>query len=226
MAKKQGVMAQATGSPHTSPTHGGSRPMPMPVRSTSAGSTPTHCPQEPLSGGGGDMQEAFAQGTRRNLRNDLLVAADSITNTMSSLVKELHAAEEGAEEEEEKRQSGKDRGLVWIRGEALECVSQDTGIAKEETGGRGHLRQVLKPSSDQSQAWEEADTPWDDGPTSQARPTQQVETQGRVFFTEPDCASSPCQAPPAYPFGPGPFVLGLGLGSDRARRHLCQDAVG
>ncbi|PIO14473.1 hypothetical protein AB205_0140240, partial [Aquarana catesbeiana] len=26
---------------------------------------------------------------RRNLRNDLLVAADSITNTMSSLVKEL-----------------------------------------------------------------------------------------------------------------------------------------
>ncbi|OPJ75514.1 hypothetical protein AV530_009633 [Patagioenas fasciata monilis] len=31
-------------------------------------------------------------GTRRNLRNDLLVAADSITNTMSSLVKELHSA--------------------------------------------------------------------------------------------------------------------------------------
>lgn len=32
-------------------------------------------------------------GTRRNLRNDLLVAADSITNTMSSLVKELHSGE-------------------------------------------------------------------------------------------------------------------------------------
>lgn len=30
-------------------------------------------------------------GTRRNLHNDLLVAADSITNTMSSLVKELHS---------------------------------------------------------------------------------------------------------------------------------------
>ncbi|XP_059516370.1 dystrobrevin beta isoform X3 [Myotis daubentonii] len=89
--EEQKQAAQATGSPHTSPTHGGSRPMPMPVRSTSAGSTPTHCPQEPLSGGGGDMQEAFAQGTRRNLRNDLLVAADSITNTMSSLVKELQA---------------------------------------------------------------------------------------------------------------------------------------
>ncbi|KAI4577441.1 hypothetical protein MJT46_003276, partial [Ovis ammon polii x Ovis aries] len=102
--------AQATGSPHTSPTHGGGRPIPMPVRSTSAGSTPTHCPQDPLSGVSGDMQEAFAQGTRRNLRNDLLVAADSITNTMSSLVKELHSAGEGAEEEEEKMQNGKDRG--------------------------------------------------------------------------------------------------------------------
>lgn len=30
-------------------------------------------------------------GVPRNLRNDLLVAADSITNTMSSLVKELHS---------------------------------------------------------------------------------------------------------------------------------------
>jgi len=32
-------------------------------------------------------------GIPRNLRNDLLVAADSITNTMSSLVKELHSGE-------------------------------------------------------------------------------------------------------------------------------------
>ncbi|XP_031212230.1 dystrobrevin beta isoform X1 [Mastomys coucha] len=91
--EEQKQAAQATGSPHTSPTHGGGRPMPMPVRSTSAGSTPTHGPQDSLSGVGGDVQEAFAQGTRRNLRNDLLVAADSITNTMSSLVKELHSGE-------------------------------------------------------------------------------------------------------------------------------------
>nr|XP_009915784.1 PREDICTED: dystrobrevin beta-like [Haliaeetus albicilla] len=68
--------------------------MPMPVRSTSAGSTPTHVPQDSLAGVGGDVQEAFTQGTRRNLRNDLLVAADSITNTMSSLVKELHSGAE------------------------------------------------------------------------------------------------------------------------------------
>ncbi|MEQ2189154.1 hypothetical protein GOODEAATRI_022333 [Goodea atripinnis] len=65
--------------------------MPMPIRSTSAGSTPTHTPQDCLAGVGGDVLEAFAQGVPRNLRNDLLVAADSITNTMSSLVKELHS---------------------------------------------------------------------------------------------------------------------------------------
>uniref|UniRef100_A0A8C9R2U7 Dystrobrevin n=1 Tax=Scleropages formosus TaxID=113540 RepID=A0A8C9R2U7_SCLFO len=95
MVQLEGLMkllkAQAANSPHASPSHGASRPMPMPVRSTSAGSTPTHVPQDSLAGVGGDVQEAFAQGARRNLRNDLLVAADSITNTMSSLVKELHS---------------------------------------------------------------------------------------------------------------------------------------
>ncbi|XP_015203740.1 dystrobrevin beta isoform X2 [Lepisosteus oculatus] len=107
--EEQKQAAQAASPPHSSPSHGASRPMPMPVRSTSAGSTPTHAPQDSLTGVGGDVQEAFAQGARRNLRNDLLVAADSITNTMSSLVKELHS-DEGGEEEEEKMQNGKDRG--------------------------------------------------------------------------------------------------------------------
>uniref|UniRef100_A0A8B9LDN5 Dystrobrevin, beta a n=1 Tax=Astyanax mexicanus TaxID=7994 RepID=A0A8B9LDN5_ASTMX len=91
--EEQRQAAQAAGSPQTSPGRGSSRPIPMPVRST--GTTPTHTgyppihmPQDSLAGVGGDVQEAFAQGARRNLRNDLLVAADSITNTMSSLVKE------------------------------------------------------------------------------------------------------------------------------------------
>uniref|UniRef100_A0A4W3H9C5 Dystrobrevin n=1 Tax=Callorhinchus milii TaxID=7868 RepID=A0A4W3H9C5_CALMI len=115
MVQLEGLMkllkAQAAGSPRSSPSHGASHPMPMPVRSTSACSTPTHGPQDSLSGVGGDVQEAFAQGARRNLRNDLLVAADSITNTMSSLVKELHS-DEGCEEDEdaEKLQNGKERG--------------------------------------------------------------------------------------------------------------------
>ncbi|KAI2586509.1 dystrobrevin alpha [Homo sapiens] len=93
---KQGT--QGAGSPRSSPSHTISRPIPMPIRSASACSTPTHTPQDSLTGVGGDVQEAFAQSSRRNLRNDLLVAADSITNTMSSLVKELNS-EVGSETE-------------------------------------------------------------------------------------------------------------------------------
>ncbi|XP_063775228.1 dystrobrevin beta [Pseudophryne corroboree] len=106
--EEQKQTAQVAGSPHSSPSHGANRSIPMPVRSTSAGSTPTHVPQDSIAGLG-DVQEAFAHGTRRNLRSDLLVAADSITNTMSSLVKELHS-DDGADEEDDKIQNGKDRG--------------------------------------------------------------------------------------------------------------------
>ncbi|XP_048363216.1 dystrobrevin alpha isoform X20 [Sphaerodactylus townsendi] len=102
MVQLEGLMkllkTQGAGSPRSSPSHTISRPIPMPIRSASACSTPAHTPQDSLTGVGGDVQEAFAQGTRRNLRNDLLVAADSITNTMSSLVKELNS-EAGSETE-------------------------------------------------------------------------------------------------------------------------------
>ncbi|XP_060739013.1 dystrobrevin, beta a isoform X2 [Tachysurus vachellii] len=120
MVQLEGLMkllkAQAAGTPQSSPSHAASRPIPMPVRST--GSTPTHTghapsyvPQDSLAGVGGDVREAFAHGARRNLRNDLLVAADSITNTMSSLVKELHTEEEGVEEDERLR-NGRHRGAA------------------------------------------------------------------------------------------------------------------
>uniref|UniRef100_UPI0037E71287 dystrobrevin alpha isoform X4 n=1 Tax=Semicossyphus pulcher TaxID=241346 RepID=UPI0037E71287 len=82
---------QGPGSPRSSPSHTISRPIPTPIQSNSTVTTPTHTPQDSLMGVGGDVQEAFAQGPRRNLRNDLLIAADSITNTMSSLVKELNS---------------------------------------------------------------------------------------------------------------------------------------
>ncbi|XP_066575726.1 dystrobrevin alpha isoform X8 [Amia ocellicauda] len=102
MVQLEGLMkllkTQGAGSPRSSPSHTISRPIPMPIRSASACSTPTHTPQDSLTGVGGDVQEAFAQSSRRNLRNDLLVAADSITNTMSSLVKELNS-EAGSETE-------------------------------------------------------------------------------------------------------------------------------
>uniref|UniRef100_A0A673M4H1 Dystrobrevin n=1 Tax=Sinocyclocheilus rhinocerous TaxID=307959 RepID=A0A673M4H1_9TELE len=93
-------------SPRFSPSHtintsiqsvsGNTTPIPMPVQSTSSNTTPSQTPQDSLMGLGGEVQQAFAQGSRRNFRNDLLVAADSITNTMSSLVKELNS-EAGSE---------------------------------------------------------------------------------------------------------------------------------
>ncbi|XP_043922565.1 dystrobrevin alpha isoform X8 [Protopterus annectens] len=101
---------QGAGSPRSSPSHTISRPIPMPIRSLSACSTPAHTPQDSLTGVGGDVQEAFAQSSKRNLRNDLLVAADSITNTMSSLVKELKSEDDsGDDEKEQKLQNGQDR---------------------------------------------------------------------------------------------------------------------
>ncbi|CAN9507975.1 unnamed protein product [Ophioblennius macclurei] len=109
MVQLEGLMkllkAQAAGSSHASP----SRPSPSTVRSVGAASPHAHMyqPQDSLAGVGGDVQEAFAQGPRRNLRNDLLVAADSITNTVSSLVKELHS--DDGREEEERLLNGKDR---------------------------------------------------------------------------------------------------------------------
>ncbi|XP_026196646.1 dystrobrevin, beta a isoform X1 [Anabas testudineus] len=109
MVQLEGLMkllkAQAAGSSHASP----SRPSPSASRSVGAASPQTHMypPQDSLAGVGGDVQEAFAQGPRRNLRNDLLVAADSITNTVSSLVKELHS--DDGREEEERLLNGKDR---------------------------------------------------------------------------------------------------------------------
>ncbi|XP_030577019.1 dystrobrevin, beta a isoform X2 [Archocentrus centrarchus] len=104
--EEQRQAAQASGSSHSSP----SRPSPSTVRSVGAVPTQAHTypPQDSLAGVGGDVQQAFAQGPRRNLRNDLLVAADSITNTVSSLVKELHS--DDSREEEERLLNGKDRG--------------------------------------------------------------------------------------------------------------------
>ncbi|KAI5617036.1 dystrobrevin beta isoform 1, partial [Silurus asotus] len=143
MVQLEGLMkllkAQAAGTPQSSPSHLASRPIPMPVRST--GSTPTHtghapsnAPQDSLAGVGGDVLEAFAHGARRNLRNDLLVAADSITNTMSSLVKELHTDEDVMEEEQRLR-NGRDRegrgaGTV-VTGTSAACLTRQRERERE-----------------------------------------------------------------------------------------------
>uniref|UniRef100_A0A8C7K8D7 Dystrobrevin, alpha n=1 Tax=Oncorhynchus kisutch TaxID=8019 RepID=A0A8C7K8D7_ONCKI len=56
------LKTQGPGSPRSSPSHTVSRSIPMPTQSESAGTTPTHTPQDSLMGVGGDVQEAFAQG--------------------------------------------------------------------------------------------------------------------------------------------------------------------
>uniref|UniRef100_A0A3P9JHR4 Dystrobrevin n=1 Tax=Oryzias latipes TaxID=8090 RepID=A0A3P9JHR4_ORYLA len=113
--EEQRQAAQAASSSHASP----SRPSPSSVRSLAAASPHAHMhhPQDSLAGVGGDVQEAFAQGPRRNLRNDLLVAADSITNTVSSLVKELHS--DDGREEEERLLNGKDRDRAMFQRDRL-----------------------------------------------------------------------------------------------------------
>ncbi|XP_070700476.1 dystrobrevin alpha isoform X2 [Pempheris klunzingeri] len=135
---------QGPGSPRSSPSHTISRPIPTPVHSDSAGTTPTHTPQDSLMGVGGDVQEAFAQGPRRNLRNDLLIAADSITNTMSSLVKELNS--EGGSETESTVDSDYGRGdlLATTSSDPFFTYKPRSASAAEEESFENDLEQQLE----------------------------------------------------------------------------------
>ncbi|XP_041752281.1 dystrobrevin alpha isoform X15 [Coregonus clupeaformis] len=127
------LKTQGPGSPRSSPSHAVSRPIPMPTQSESAATTPTHTPQDSLMGVGGDVQEAFAQGPRRNLRNDLLVAADSITNTMSSLVKELNS--EAGSETESNMDSQTDELVSSPSFDLLAQITTKPRVGRRNTGG-------------------------------------------------------------------------------------------
>uniref|UniRef100_A0A8C8DVH5 Dystrobrevin n=1 Tax=Oryzias sinensis TaxID=183150 RepID=A0A8C8DVH5_9TELE len=135
---------QGPGSPRSSPSHTISRPIPTPIHSDSAGTTPTHTPQDSLMGVGGDVQEAFAQGPRRNLRNDLLLAADSITNTMSSLVKELNS--EGGSETESTVDSdfGRCDLLATNSSDPFFSFKPRPASAADEEGFENNLEQQLE----------------------------------------------------------------------------------
>ena len=81
------------------------------------GSTPS-TPGDSLVGVGGDVRQAFGQqqganatSSVRSLRNDLLVAADSVTNAMSSLVKELNSEASGSDDEDDEDDDDDDIGL-------------------------------------------------------------------------------------------------------------------
>ncbi|XP_039671732.1 dystrobrevin alpha isoform X7 [Perca fluviatilis] len=135
---------QGPGSPRSSPSHTTSRPIPTPIHSESAGTTPTHTPQDSLMGVGGDVQEAFAQCPRRNLRNNLLIAADSITNTMSSLVKELNS--EGGSETESTADSDFGRGdlLATTSSDPFFTYKPRSSSAAEEESFENDLEQRLE----------------------------------------------------------------------------------
>ncbi|XP_074507613.1 dystrobrevin alpha isoform X4 [Sebastes fasciatus] len=135
---------QGPGSPRSSPSHTISRSIPTPIHSESASTTPTHTPQDSLMGVGGDVQEAFAQGPRRNLRNDLLIAADSITNTMSSLVRELNS--EGGSETESIADSDFGRGdlLATTSSDPFFTYKTRSASAAEEESFENDLEQQLE----------------------------------------------------------------------------------
>ncbi|CAG5136740.1 unnamed protein product, partial [Candidula unifasciata] len=79
------------------------------VNRTATSPAPATASDLNLSGLGGDVKQAFTSlpassaALTRTLRNDLLVAADSVTNAMSSLVKELHSDDgsEGDDDDDE-----------------------------------------------------------------------------------------------------------------------------
>ncbi|WAR24886.1 DTNB-like protein [Mya arenaria] len=85
-----------------------SAPIVSPSSEAGVGTVPITPGQESLtlSGLEGDVQMAFSQPSSsamnsKNLRNDLLSAADSITGAMSSLVKELSSENSGSEDEDD-----------------------------------------------------------------------------------------------------------------------------
>ncbi|XP_064486629.1 dystrobrevin beta-like isoform X2 [Ornithodoros turicata] len=80
----------ASKSPSTTHTSGG--PTTRSAPATPGGTGAATGPSDSLTGVGDDVRLAFGRARgAKNLRDDLLVAADSVTNAMSSLVRELNS---------------------------------------------------------------------------------------------------------------------------------------
>ncbi|XP_024291618.1 dystrobrevin alpha isoform X6 [Oncorhynchus tshawytscha] len=75
---------QGPGSPRSSPSHTVSRSIPMPTQSESAGTTPTHTPQDSLMGVGGDVQEAFAQEAGSQSESNMDSQTDELFSSPTS----------------------------------------------------------------------------------------------------------------------------------------------
>ncbi|CAH1773946.1 unnamed protein product, partial [Owenia fusiformis] len=97
----------------------------------SRSSLPSSPPGDSLMGVGGDVTQAFNQqstSNARNLRNDLLVAADSVTNAMSSLVKELKSEEENSSGGEEDQDAVVEEDEIEAR---LSNVTEESSMVKD-----------------------------------------------------------------------------------------------
>lgn len=96
--------------------HGGTAARSAPA--TPGGATPAAGPTDSLTGVGDDVRLAFVRSRgAKNLRDDLLVAADSVTNAMSSLVRELNS--EGSEDE------GTAGGSKVLGSSRVDCETED-----------------------------------------------------------------------------------------------------
>ena len=111
MVQLEGLMKllKSQGSPRSTPNSSPrSRTGHSPPVAATHGSSPS-TPGDSFSGVGAEMRQAFGTpgstgssgNNLRSLRNDLLIAADSVTNAMSSLVKELNSEASSASEEED-----------------------------------------------------------------------------------------------------------------------------
>ncbi|XP_048255969.1 dystrobrevin beta-like isoform X2 [Haliotis rufescens] len=113
-------------------------------------STPSTPMDMSLTGLGGDVRQAFHQtpssgGNVRSLRNDLLVAADSVTNAMSSLVKELNSENSGSDEDDDL--NGKSLGHSSSDNYENDSMVRSTGTDDIESW-RDDIRWRLKQESE------------------------------------------------------------------------------
>ncbi|XP_077869904.1 dystrobrevin beta isoform X2 [Saccoglossus kowalevskii] len=106
LLKSHGGSPKST--PNSSPraANMGPRSPPMQAPVPAVRSAPS-TPGDSLTGVGGDVKQAFGQS--RNLRNDLLVAADSVTNAMSSLVKQLNSEDGSSSSSEDDKEDTVER---------------------------------------------------------------------------------------------------------------------
>ncbi|XP_013413234.1 dystrobrevin beta isoform X3 [Lingula anatina] len=123
------------GSPRSTP---GSSPKARTYSPVAVKTSSPSTPGDSLTGVGGDVRQAFSTthhavpSNARNLRNDLLVAADSVTNAMSSLVKELNSEASSDSEDEDNIDNHRKCSRGFETGESSAMESSDEIMGWQE----------------------------------------------------------------------------------------------